>query len=72
MLKNILKSIFTLIGAAAGWLLGVFLLNLDFFRNLTIMENQIMRYSITALIAFIRFFIFHPVPDIHQTHHKNQ
>lgn len=58
MLKNILKAIFTLIGAAAGWLLGVFLLNLDFFRNLPFMENQIMRYSLTAIIALLFAFLF--------------
>lgn len=58
MLKNILKSIITLIGAAAGWLLGVFLLNLDFFKNLTFMDNQIMRYSVTAIIALLFAFLF--------------
>lgn len=58
MLKNILKAIFTLIGAAAGWLLVVFLLNLDFFRNFSFMDNQIMRYSLTAIISLLFAFLF--------------
>ena len=68
MLKNILKAIFTLIGAAAGWLLGVFLLNLDFFRNLPFMENQITRYSVTAIIALLFAFLFYILSPIFIKH----
>ncbi|WFF73218.1 PIN/TRAM domain-containing protein [Proteiniclasticum sp. QWL-01] len=58
MLKNILKAIFVLIGAASGWLLGVFLLSLEFIKPIGITQNVIAKYSVNGILALLLAFIF--------------
>lgn len=58
MLKNILKAIFVVIGAVLGWLLGMFLLNLDFVKPINLANHVIARYSVTGILALIFAFIF--------------
>lgn len=58
MLRNILKAIFVLIGAASGWLLGLFLLSLDFVKPFELSQNSIARYSVNGVLALLFAFIF--------------
>lgn len=59
MLKYILKAIFTLIGAALGWLLGVFLLSLEFTRPIGFIQTALARYLVNGLLALIFAFVFY-------------
>lgn len=58
MLKNILKAVFTLLGAALGWLLGSSLLSLDFIESLAWLKNPVAAYSVNGIIALLIAFLF--------------
>lgn len=64
MLKNILKSLFTLIGGVAGWFLGLFVLEMEYLARFAITENPVLRYSVSAVTAIlfaIIFFLLSPI-----------
>lgn len=64
MFKNILKTIFTLIGGVAGWFLGLFVLEMEYLSRFAITENPVLRYSVSAVIAVlfaIIFYLFSPI-----------
>lgn len=59
MLGKILKSLFTVLGAATGWFLGKVISDLEFLKRVDFLSGTLSSYIIMGIFALITAFIFY-------------